>query len=604
MATAVAATRPGLSRLFAAGSVTAAALAVGALGDSLVSRQWKYNYVADHVRSGASVSSRLGALWAGPEGSLLVWTAIVAVVGLLVVVACDGRWTIRLAGLLVATYGSVLATQANPFERSALPAVDGLGLQPVLENPALLWHPPLLYTGLAGLLYPTLLAVGARLDHVDRTPSTSAIAAPLALLAAGLISGARWAYAEVGWGGYWAWDPIETSGLVAFCAGAAALHGGIRHPVVWALPGLAAIWATTLTRVGLVESVHGFADRPGLRVALLLAASAWSVILLGSSFARGNTLGGRGRVFATVVLLVVAVVAALGTYEPLVEAATTGDRVAIAGRYFSVSLWPVVVAGLAGLVWVDQRRGGSRATGWATFGGALVGVLITPVGAGVFGQLLAAGGGAMVVSSVGAGRRDWSRAAAHAGVGLLLVGVASTFATEREVATVAVGGQVEIAGVVLEHRGLKIEEDVDTPTVTATALIDGRTVRPSLVSYPLRATSTTEIAQFMTGVDEVQVILLDGTAEVARYRVHRVPGVVLVWLGGVMVAVALAAHSLRRFRARSWSTVDPSSSSDPAVEAGVAARSGAGASSDRVGTAAPGGGVDGRGTSAAGTRRS
>lgn len=581
-------------RLLAVAAV-AAWVAVAVLGEAMVSQRWEYRYVADHSRSGISAATRLGGLWAGPEGSLLVWTAMVTTVAWLIVRgAIRHVWTVRLAAMLAATYGLVVATQANPFARSPIPAIDGLGLQPVLEHPALLWHPPLLYAGLAGLLHPSVTAIGSRRRGVTSAPTGASLAVPLAFLAAGLLTGARWAYAEVGWGGYWAWDPIETAGLVAFCAGAAAMHGGLRHPAIWALPGVAAIWATTLTRVGLIESVHGFADRPGLRVALLVAAFAWTAALLGPAVRATGALGAPRRVFATTVLVGATIVGALGTYEPLLEAATTGDRVAIAGRYFSVALWPVVVTGLIGLVWIDQRRGGRALTAWATFAGAVVSVLVVPAASGPFGQMLAAAGGATVVSTLATGRRDWTRAAAHVGVGVLLIGVASTFATERATATLAVGERADVAGVTIEHRGIELD-DGETPTVTATALVNGRVTEPSLVAYPLRGTTTSEIAHVVSGIDEIQVVLVDGTSELARYRVHHVPGVMLVWAGGALVAAALAAHSLRRLRASSWSTVEPASSDrSPPESVGDSAGGDGGAVGGTVGgpgTVAVAGGV-------------
>jgi cytochrome c-type biogenesis protein CcmF len=552
-------------------SAAATWLAVVLLASALGGEAWEYDYVADHARSGTSAPERIGGLWAGPEGSLLFWTALVATAASL---AAGHRaanpWTVRLAGLCVVAYGLVVALEANPFGRSDLPAVGGLGLQPVLEHPAMLWHPPLLYGGLTALLYPAILTAGARIRSEAAPAVPGAIAAALAVLGTGLITGARWAHAEVGWGGYWAWDPIETSGLVAFCAGVAALHRGIRHPIVWVLPGVAAIWATTLTRVGLIESVHAFADRPGLRVALLTTAFVLTAALVAPTLRRpGVRLAhpSAGRVIATMTLLALTVVAATGTYQPLVEAATTGDRVAIAGRYFSATTWPVIMVGLLGLVWFDQLRRGSLVTVGATFAGAVAALLVVPVGAGVYGQLLGAAGGAVVVSSVTAGRRDWSRVLAHAGIGILLVGVASTFATERASAAIAVGETQQVAGVQLRHVGVELTEGA-TPAATATVVVDGVTVRPALVSYPLRGTSTSEIAHVVSGFDEIQVILLDATDTVGQYRVHRMPGVMLVWVGGAVTAIGLVGHSLRRLRARSWSSVDggvaePASSAAP-----------------------------------------
>jgi len=651
VAAAAAAGRPRLARLLLGGAAVGWWAAAAILGEALVAERWEYVYAADHARSAVPGLARLAGLWAGPEGSLLLWTAMVGSVAWLAArrgqaasaallfkswAGTDSEaaqqpwrradpavWTVRLAAGCAGAYGLVAVTQAYPFERSDVPAVDGLGLQPVLEHPAMLWHPPLLYAGLVGLLLPAFTSAGARLAGRDPQPSAAALAVPLALLAAGLISGARWAYAEVGWGGYWAWDPIETSGLVAFCAGAAALHRGIRHPLAWVLPGVAAIWATTLTRVGLVNSVHAFADRPGLRTALLAtalgmsaalaAASAWprrapdadaffARRLKGSTQANDKRATGPGetdhpkhdpprqdtdkpqaqhdqtrtdhcrarriaggRFWASAILLGLAFVAALGTYRPLVEAAVGGDRLAVTGRYFSVSAWPPVMAGLVVLIRIEAIRGRPVLSATAASLGAVVSMLVVPSEAGAFGLLLAAGSGAAIVLTLSRARPDWWRTVAHLGVCVLLVGVASTLATQRSTVAVGIGETVQAAGIEIRHEGVVLTEG-EIPTVTATAVVDGKTMRPALRSFPLRGASTSEIAHRISGIDELQLILVDATDEVAAYRVHRVPGVVLVWLGGTMVPIALLGHGLRhclrRLRSKRRSRLDGPEASD------------------------------------------
>ncbi|MEZ5412046.1 MAG: cytochrome c biogenesis protein CcsA [Acidimicrobiales bacterium] len=599
----------------AAGALTAA---VARLAWAFAAEDWTLRYVADNTRSGVSPVLRVAGLWAGPEGSLLLWTAALAWAAVIAarvagggtpaggVAVADGRvggdraaagWARRLGGGLVAAYALVVALAASPFERLALPAVDGLGLQPVLEHPAMMWHPPILYAGLVGLLAPSLAsAARARAGRGPQVP-VALVAGPLALLTAGLLTGARWADVELGWGGYWAWDPIESAGLVAWCCGAAALHGlavervrrgGDPGPVAGVLrrgavggrtavalglaPGLAALWATTATRVGLVSSVHAFADRPALRVGLLAVAALASVVALALIGLTGLTgeaapvapdagpAPAAWRRRAVAVLAVAGLFVAVGAYEPLVEAGTTGDAVAIAGRYYSRLLWPVVMAGAALAVGADRRWGPALA-------GAAAAGATTPWGAGPYGVALAMAGGAVAGSALGrlwlqAGppvapdaprsrRPGVGRALGHLGTGVLLVGVAGSMAGRVTTVAAPVGVPVRAGSVELVHEAIDLVDDgAATRSAVATVRIDGTELHPSLVSYRLRGVSTVELAHRYRWFDQLQVLLIDGDATSARYQVNELPRVGLVWLGGAVATAGLGATAATRRRHR------------------------------------------------------
>ncbi len=567
----------------AAVSAAGAGASTARLAAAFLGEDWRFVYVADHTRSGIGPLPRMAGLWAGPEGSLLLWSTLVAwcVVGGLLLGrrSAEWRWLAGFGGAISAGYLGVVVIVASPFETLEIPAVDGLGLQPILEHPAMVWHPPLLYAGLVGLLVPSLVGAARSWHGVPvRTPA-SWWAVPLGLLAAGLLSGARWAHAELGWGGYWAWDPIESAGLAAWLAGVAALHLQRRPPplperalvAVSVLPGLGAIWATTLTRIGVVSSVHAFADRPALRVSLLAVAGLASAIFLGAIVVARPT----GRSPATRasgarpggwVLLVASLYVATGTYQPLVEAATTGDRVAIAGTYFARLLWPVAIVGGALALRADRRW-------WATLIGAVVGVSIVPLAAGPFGLTLGAIGGAVAASALALVRSGRPGAVAHVGVGVLLVGVAGTLATTVTVVRLVLDEPRTVDGVVLTHRSVEVAPGDVTSTATAVLDLDGRSLEPQLVTFHLRGVSTAEVAHRTDGLDEWQVVLLDADATSARYRINRFPDIHLVWIGGLLVAASLVmGQSRRRFRASSWSSVESPSDASPgtAGEAGPA----------------------------------
>ena len=589
-------------------------VALGRLALGFATEEWALDYVADHARADLAAPIRVAGLWAGAEGSLLLWTVMVAWVAVLAARGWDAQpdpevatadrgpspgpsgalpadaaraWSVRLGAGVVTGYALLVALVASPFERSAVPAVGGLGLQPVLEYPAMIWHPPILYAGLVGLLLPAIRSAATMLcgspigsPVVGDVRSSASLAVAMAVLTAGLTTGALWAAVELGWGGYWAWDPIESAGLVAWLCGAAALHvssgraeadGRRRRDdrgwigALLVVPGVAAIWATTLTRVGLVASVHAFADRPALRTGLLVvAAVATGVAAAAVAVGRrsGTTSPGKGRVVAAAALMVAALIVAIGTYEPLVEAGTTGDAVAVAGHYYTRLLWPVTIVGAALALRADRRW-------WWAIGGGVLGALAVPVAAGPFALAVASAGGAVASSAVGCGAtaadRRPGRAGmlAHVGVGVALVGVAGTIDTSASTVTVPTGQTVTAGGMTVTHRSLELVDGPATDEAVATVDVDGSVYRPRLVSYELRGVSTSETATRMIGVDQVQVRLVDGNDRAARYRIIRLPRIGLVWVGAAIVTTGLLAQPLRRLRARSSDSVDDAPSPSP-----------------------------------------
>ena len=533
-------------------SAIAATTTMALLASAFLRQQWEYEYVSDNARSGVGPVLRMAGSWAGAEGSLLLWTMMVAWAAVIAISISTEPGTIRLGALATGGYALVNLLLASPFHRLDIPPVDGLGLQPILEHPAMVWHPPILYAGLVGLLPAAFIAGG----RSGVTPSIKLFTIPLAILATGLLTGARWAHVELGWGGYWAWDPIETAGLVAWLAGAAALH--IRttaRPIVLILPGIAAIWATTLTRIGVIESVHAFADRAGLRTGLLIVAFALTGLLVYSSRSQASQQSltthslTTHRSLAAITLGLAAFLAAVGTYEPLAEAATRGNRVAIAGTFFSRMLWPVALVGLALAVRADRRW-------WPAVAGGAVALLATPPAAGLPGLLLAAAGGSLVGTSLAMLSKRRPGAIAHLGAGLLFVGIAGTTASLSGSAWIENGQTSQVAGLAITHQSLESGSAPGQSFVQANAKIGGESATARLVRFERRGVTTSEMANQVRGLDEVQLILLDGDDGGARYRLNRLPRLGLVWIGGAVLVLGLLRPNLTRVRS------DPSHSAE------------------------------------------
>ena len=244
-------------------------------------------YVADHARAGVSGLYRIAGLWGGASGSLLMFTCMVAVtVAAMLCTHQDmskgyaAQNALILGALSVGTLTCAVLFTANPFKELMIPAIDGGGLQPILEHPAMIYHPPLLYAGQVSTVIPFLIATSTPLAMTTSTPlviATSTVrdytaklrcslGVSLALLTLGLATGSNWAYVELGWGGFWGWDPVENGILVAWIFIIAALHA-VRQSehirmirLLCALPWIFVLVAGAVTRAGIGGSIHAFAD--------------------------------------------------------------------------------------------------------------------------------------------------------------------------------------------------------------------------------------------------------------------------------------------------------------------------------------------------------
>ena len=265
-------------------AIVVAAVAIttssGALIAALLTRDFGIEYVAQYTSRSLSVFYTLGAFWAGQAGSLLLWAWVLAICSAIVVAQRRTRdrelmpWAITvLAGILL-FFLVLVAFYADPFARLAVAPPDGQGLNPLLQNYGQWIHPLTLYIGFVGFSVPFAFGIAALITGqlgdrwllgVRRWTLWSWI-----LLTAGILLGARWAYVELGWGGYWAWDPVENASLLPWLTATIFLHsatvqekrGVMKVWNVTLLPATFAlsIFGTFLTRSGVVSSVHAFAE--------------------------------------------------------------------------------------------------------------------------------------------------------------------------------------------------------------------------------------------------------------------------------------------------------------------------------------------------------
>jgi len=279
------------------GCLSVAMLALWVL---LVKSEFAVAYVAEHTSKALPLPYKISALWAGAAGSLLLWLWVQ--VGFVVWAYCKAEFKHRnfcasaraFANLVNIFFLIILITDGNPFELSSVVPADGAGLNPLLQHPAMVFHPPILFIGYAGFLVPFAWAVAwLRTNPADGRAPLSKQARHWTLVAwlfltGGIALGAWWAYEELGWGGYWAWDPVENASLMPWLTATALLHCFRTYKprsstatwtiVLSSVTFSLCVFGRFLTKYGLVDSVHAFSD-PGLGILyVVLLLHLWFVV--------------------------------------------------------------------------------------------------------------------------------------------------------------------------------------------------------------------------------------------------------------------------------------------------------------------------------------
>ena len=481
-------------------------LALARLGWAFLSGELQWRYVAEQTRTGAPWPYRLAGVWGGMEGSLLLFAGIVGVAATWA--ARRATTAVRWAALVtVAALVAVDLLLASPFGRLDVPAVGGFGLTPILEHPAMTIHPPLLYAGLAATLGAAMAALSA-----DQTSARRWLLVATGTLTAAMALGAAWSYLEQGWGGYWAWDPVENTSLLVWLAALAALHGvpGASTRVgvgMSALPWVLAVFGAVLVRSGTTPSIHGFAEQRGVGLALAVLAVA-TVAAVGTALVRvaagvrpDDVPIRRDPRPVTVVLLAAALVVVLaGTLLPVL-ADVTGDRpAAVRGEFYSRTIGPLALIGLPFLAARLRRR-----RGWSTV--------------------------------------------AHTGALVLLAGIAASTFDRVGTEPVAAGASASIAGTSVVNRGVVVEDGPrpGTDAVAADLLVDGHRMRPKIVTYPERGGRLAEIAARPGFITDVHAVL-EGASDVGgvTVTVHVRRGMWMVWLGALLVTTGTLGAATRR----------------------------------------------------------
>jgi cytochrome c-type biogenesis protein CcmF len=581
--------------------------ALGCLAWSLLDNDFSVLYIAANSHTALPAIYRACAVWGGHEGSLLLWAALLNLWMLAVSIA--GRrlprvLNARVLGVMSAIDAGFLLFMlltSNPFARLLPPAMDGRGLNPLLQDPGMVIHPPMLYMGYVGFAVPFAFAIAALLGN-DGGPQWARLArtwtlAAWAFLTLGIMLGSGWAYYELGWGGWWFWDPVENASFMPWLAGTALLHSlavTVRRGGFGAWSALLAICAfalsllgTFLVRSGAVTSVHGFASDParGVFVLALLALFAGGGLLLFawraprlSADVGFEALSRESLLLSNNLLLLVALASVmLGTLYPMALDALGLDKISVGAPYFDSVFVPlmtpaVFLMGVAPLTrWKAARLPDlARRLRWAA-AVSIATALLLPLALGSWrplvslGLLLAIWTFASIAASVREriGRSSVQRVTraavgmwlAHAGVGVFIVGVTLVegYSIEHD-ARLARGESVAVGGYLFR---LDQVSEADGPNYRATRAAvfvsrDGRpvgTVYPEKRTFAVSDTETTE-AGIDHGVLRDLYVAMDRPAGDGAWtlRIQIKPFVRWIWAGCVLMALGglLAATQRRR----------------------------------------------------------
>jgi cytochrome c-type biogenesis protein CcmF len=487
----------GRRSVYALAVLTTGAFAI--LEAAFLRSDFTFEVVATHSSTTTPPFYQAAAAWSSQEGSLLLWVWLLSLWSSLVLFLTRKhlRDVVPYATAVLLGFGAffcaLLAFLESPFAQLALAPAEGTGLNPLLRHPSMMIHPPMLYSGYTLFAIPFAFAVGALVRrHVDAdwiaATRRFALGAWL-FLGVGILLGARWSYAELGWGGYWAWDPVENASLLPWLTGTAFLHSIMLQEKrgmlkVWnasliLATGTLCILGTFLVRSGILESIHAFgASTLGIPftalIALMLAGSIALVVSRRDALRSQNRLDSllsREAVFLgnNLVLVGLAFVVFWGTFFPLITEALTGDRQTLGPPWFDrytvpLALVLVLLSGIGPVIawrratWANARRAFlwpvtallATAAGCLAFGltespfaivmFAAAAFVVTCVaqefwrGAGARRAMAGESPPAAVVSLVRRNRRRYGGYIVHVGVALLFVGVAasSTFQAERD----------------------------------------------------------------------------------------------------------------------------------------------------------------------------
>ena len=600
------------------------AFSFAALTHAFVVSDFSLKLVVENSHSLKPMLYKVTGVWGNHEGSMLLWVLILTLFG-----ACAAWFggnlppalkarVLAVQSLIAVAFFAFILFTSNPFLRLAVPPLDGQDLNPLLQDPGLAFHPPFLYLGYVGLSLTFSFAVAALIEgRVDAAwggwvrPWTLAA---WMFLTIGIIMGSLWAYYELGWGGFWFWDPVENASFMPWLFAAALLHSAIvveKREALKSWTILLAILAfgfsligTFIVRSGVITSVHAFANDPARGVFILAILAVFVGGALTLYAARAGAMQSRAvfslvsresaLVANNILLAVSAFVVFIGTVWPLLAEMVFGRKLSVGAPFFDAAFTPFMVAIAvilpvgALLPWKRARLGRAFAqlVGPAVLALACAGLawsfgtgrsLLAPIGTGL-GVWLIAGAAVDLWSRSGRGalaarlgrlsrlpRADWGKATAHAGLGVTILGVALVTAWQVEdIRAVKVGEPFDVAGYQVVLADVRQEPGPNYQSTLAEIRVskDGREVavlHPEKRLYPVARMPTTEAAIDNGVLRDLYLVIGDPQADGGwAVRTYVKPFANWIWAGAIIMAFGgLLSLTDRRYRVAPGAVREP-----------------------------------------------
>lgn len=585
-------------------------LAAATLIYALVALDFSVRYVAFNTTRATPIYYRVTGLWGALEGSLLLWEWILIIFSGVTAWLYRDRhretmpWVIMICSIVSAFFLGVIGFLSNPFETISPVPADGRGLNPLLEDANMMTHPPLLYTGFVGLTIPYAFAMAAlitgKLDEAWIVATRRWTIIAWFFLTAGNLVGAWWSYHVLGWGGYWAWDPVENAAFMPWLPATAFLHSiqvqeRRRMLKVWNLSLIIlafslTIFGTFLTRSGIISSIHAFSSGPvGIFFLIFLAGillGSFGLLAYRADFLKEqpelDSMVSRESAFLlnNIVLVSALFTIFLGTIFPLVSEAVAGVQVSVGAPYFNsvtvpLFLFMVFLMGVGPMIawrrasWDNLRRNflwpalGALAFGFALFfwkvreflpllGFTLLGFVVLTI---FYDTVLAlrarkriAGEGVFrgLATLTRRNQRRYGGLIVHLGVVLIILGIAGSmsYSIEKE-ATLALKQELPIGNYRILFEGLSSSRQPTHFRVEGAFRVfhhgqDDGVLRPALKFFPTQQ-SPVGRAVHQSSLSEDIYLILSGFSEVDRNQATLKalvrPLVIWMWIGGFVIAL-------------------------------------------------------------------
>src|SRR5574340_16663 len=595
-------------------------LGIAGLEYTFLSHDYSLAYVAAHSNNDLPLFYLATALWGGHEGSLLLWAWLLS---LYAAFAARLHWKTHprtLPYLLLITsavmfgFISLIVFISSPFELSKQIPADGQGLNPLLQDPGMVFHPPFLYLGYVGSTIPFPFAMAALFsgqvtEEWIRATRRWTLFAWL-MLTFGIVMGGYWAYYELGWGGYWGWDPVENASLMPWLTGTAFLHSVMVQETrksfkVWNVFLIIVTFAlsllgTFLVRSGVISSVHSFASDPSRGVYILLFMTIVLVVSFGALIVRSGKLKSEVGIdslasreaaflFNNLFFLVAAATVFIGTLYPLFLEALTGGKVTVGAPYYNKAFTPVMLAiillmGIGPLIpWRKASAARLKKDFLLPLSVALLAAVASfALGVREFYPLIGLTVACFAATAIavdfnaaarGVMRRDnlsWPRALfsamtrnkrrfggqlVHLGALVMMAGLigSGAFKTEKDV-VLSAGDSFTLGGYEVRFKGVKLHSGPNYEALTGFFdVYRGKEkiaeLKPERRNYANSGMPTTEAAIHETWLRDIYLALGNASGEAYVVKAYLNPLVKWVWMGVILIGLG-AAFALLQGRRR------------------------------------------------------